>query len=167
MTTATTDMRISEPRREAGVNRWLIVAVIALAAALVGLGAWVLVDQLSTPENDATALIDETMAAINAGDAAGAASTYAEDATLNLFGDVYTSRAAIERRYADATGVGTRIERAGDVIVSGDSAVTFAEWTNDLGMSETDISVFQLEDGLIKGHWEFIADEWPPPKLDG
>lgn len=165
MATATTDMRAPTSRRAGDVNRWLVAAVLVLAAALVGFGAWVIVDRVAAEQSDFSALLDENMAAINEGDAAAAAANYTEDATLDMFGDVHTGRRAIEGRLQDAIGVGTHVERVGDVTVNGEYAVAFAEWTNDLGMSGSDLGVFQLEDGLIKGHWEFLLDEWPPSGL--
>ena len=57
--------------RRPHANLWL-VAVVALAAALMALGAWVVVDRYAGAggvTQDATALIDDFNAAINAGDA--------------------------------------------------------------------------------------------------
>ena len=70
------------------MNPWL-VAVVVLAAALVGLGAWVVIDQtrsssatqdLASPE--VTAMLNARVAAINRFDAAAIAAFYTQDAVM-------------------------------------------------------------------------------------
>ena len=50
-------------------NRWLILAVVVLLAALVALGAWLLVDNFVT--SDVEALIDDYNAAYGTNDSRG------------------------------------------------------------------------------------------------
>lgn len=88
-------------------------------------------------------------------------------ATTNIFGEIFTGREAIQGRIQSTIDVGTQIERVSDVITNGEFATTFTEWTNELGQGGTDMSVFQLENGLIKGHWEFLLPDWPPTELGG
>lgn len=74
-------------RHRVHVNPWL-VAVIVLAAALVALGAWVLIDQTrssSTPGQaspEVAAMIHNLTAAWNRYDAEATASFYARDAVM-------------------------------------------------------------------------------------
>lgn len=168
MTTVTTPMRApAEPGRVTHVNHWLVAAVIVLAAALAGLGAWALADRLSDSESTAAVLVDDVVAGINAGDASAAAADYAEDATASMYGDELTGTQAIEGWLQNAIDAGTQIERVSDVIVDGEYATAYFHWTNDLGMDGSDLSVFRLQDGLIAGQWSFYLNDWPPDELGG
>lgn len=164
MTTVTTDMKApAAQKRAGGVNRRLVVAVAALAAVLVGLGAWVLVDRLSGGGTDEiTALVDRNLAAMNAADAAAAAATYTEDAVINLFGEEHYGRQEITASLQGVIDVGTQLHRVSDVAANGEYVSFFHEWTNELGMEGADLSVMQIENGLIAAHWEFNLREWPP-----
>ena len=69
--------------RSGGVNRWLVVAVVVLAAALVALGVWVIVDR-NAGGNDDQALVDKTGAVWSSNDAAAAKELYTADAVVML-----------------------------------------------------------------------------------
>ena len=79
----------AKPVRRPHINPWL-AAVIALAAALVGLSAWVVVDRstssstsahgLASPE--AATMLRDRLAALNSGDAKAISAFYARNAVL-------------------------------------------------------------------------------------
>ena len=51
------------------------------------------------------------------------------------------------------------------VATNGEYAAYVVEWTNELPgppNSGSDLTIFQLENGKIKGHWEFYLPDWPP-----
>jgi ketosteroid isomerase-like protein len=161
MATVTTEMKVPAAPKRLHVDRWLVVAIIALAA-FVGLGAWVLVDRFAGGD-DVTALVDENLAAVSNADAAGVGATYTEDATANILGEVSNGRQEI---IAWIEGIpATQIARTSDVVTSGEYAVFFNEWTA-VGRGGADLSVMRLENGKIAGHWEFYLPNWPPLELD-
>ena len=114
------------------VNPWL-VAVIALSAALVALGAWVIVDQTgsSTTEgiasSEVAAMFDDLTVALNSGDAPAIASFYAPNAVLEerIPDPAVVTRGSGqigERMSFLVNTYGLRIESTGPVIVLGDTA---------------------------------------------
>ncbi len=112
-----------------------------------------------------TALLDKTLAAVSRGDAAAVGAAFTEDATENIFGTVLTGRQEIMADIQSTHESGTRIERVSEVATNGEYVAFFTEWTNELPSppnSGSDLSVFQLENGKIKGHWEFYLPDWPP-----
>ncbi len=117
-------------------NRWLIGAVVVLAAVLVAVGTWAIVDRSSAPEaapaptpDPRTAVIDALSAAWSGADSGAVAGFYADNAVFTTeSGAVYEGRDAIvglkdssglqvarvsgvigQRRYAAAV---TRVENA-------------------------------------------------------
>ena len=139
------------------VNPWL-VAVVGLAAALIGLGAWVLVDRYAgggSATEDATALIDQAEAAWNTGDASVIPTLYTSDATVVALGNTYTGATAIAQTVASMHGAGFSLQRVAPITLSGDFASTWGE-ISGAGMPKTPaLAVFQLEDGKIAREWAF------------
>jgi ketosteroid isomerase-like protein len=68
------------------VNRWLVIAVVVLAAALVALGGWVIIDRY-VGGNDDQALVDTMATVWTNNDVAAAKELYAADAVVMLPGD--------------------------------------------------------------------------------
>lgn len=139
------------------VNRWL-VAVVGLAAALIGLGTWVLVDRYAggtSATQDATTLINKAEAAWNTGDANAIATLYTSDATVVALGDTYTGATAIARTVAGLHAAGFSLQRVAPVTFSGDFATTWGE-ISGAGIAKTPaLAVFQLKDGKIVREWAF------------
>mgnify|MGYP003562181239 CR=1 FL=1 len=95
------------------INPWL-VAVIALAAALVALGSWVLVDRYTggdSATSDATTLIDKFNAAGNAGDASALAALVTSDVVMRSEGSVITGAEALGAAATSASAGGLKVER--------------------------------------------------------
>jgi len=125
-------MHIGRPH----VNPWL-VAVVLLTAALVAFGAWVVVDRVTTsptapapsstpglasPETDA--ILEDRLAALNAGDAEAVSAFYTSDAVLEERDVtppvVTTGSEQIGRRIAGLVNTfGMQLERASPVIEFG------------------------------------------------
>jgi hypothetical protein len=145
-------------------NLWLI-AVIGLAAALVGLGSWVLVDRYAGgggATEDATTLIDDFWAAVNTHDMEAAAAMLAPDAVY-WDGDAIVGRNNI-RLAMEGTPADYRVERIAPVIVADDEvggvfATTYVKESYILGPAP---NVFQLKDGKILRIWEFEVGATPP-----
>lgn len=146
--------RIDLPRRH--VSLWL-VAVIGLAAALIGLAAWVLVDRYAgtDPAAEATALVDEWNAAVNAENSADAlAPLITSDFEARTSGNFFTG----DEFLAAATHqVGA--ERIAPVTVEGDFAMTYSTLSVRPG---THLTVFQFEEGKILRFWSFQLGSTPP-----
>jgi len=102
-TTTTTEERTGHP--DAG-NRTLKAIVIVLTVALVGLGAWVIIDRTSTPD---TALSDDVAQVWD--DYVDAWSDYDGDAFLELTTDGYTF--VSEMGTASAASQAAAINRSG------------------------------------------------------
>lgn len=144
---------------------WVIVGV--LAAALVALGAWVVVDRYTGPEQDATALIDDVAAAMSNGDADALRSLYTSDAVIV---DPFTSTGettavglkAITDLVPQAVAEGFALERIAPVTVEGDFATTFLRWSTNSGQGGTVVGVYQLKDGKILREWALQPGLTPP-----
>jgi hypothetical protein len=148
------------------VNPWL-VAVIALAAALVALGAWVIVDQTRTSTTEGVApsevqtMLDDQLVAFNSGDAAALASFYAANAVLeerNLDPAIVTrgSEQIGERIAFFVNTAGMRIESAGPAVVLGD---TVARAERFPGETVGYMVVFKLDaNGKIAHQWVMPAE---------
>lgn len=137
------------------VNPWL-VAVIALAAALIALGSWVIVDHYTGGDSatqDATTLIDKFDAAGNAGDAKALAALLTNDVVMRSEGNILTGAQDLQDAAAASAG-SLRVERIAPVTVEGDFASTFIRAT-EAGSDRTLIAVYQFEDGKISRLWGF------------
>lgn len=147
--------------RRPHVSYWL-VAVIALAAALVALGAWVLVDRYAGGDSatqDATTLIDDLNAAFSTGDANAIPSLYASNAVMRSFGvgETYAGVKAIRTNAGCCT-----IERLAPVTVEGEYATSFMRIAAPGWPTVMSISVFQIKDGKIVRQWNFVPGQTSP-----
>lgn len=140
----------------AHVNPWL-VAVIGLAAALVALGAWVLVDRYTggdTATQDATTLIDDFSAASSARDGTAAAALLTSDAVLWQTGEtVATGKEEIANLISGQAGLS--VERIAPVTINGDYATTFVRFSAAGLPTVPMLSVYQIKDGKIARIWAF------------
>lgn len=140
------------------INRWLILAVVVLLAALVALGAWLLIDNLVT--SDIERLVLDANTALNAGD---------DDAYVALHSPDVVFRTVIDGEhntvYQSETGLLSWVgglwdtwhsDITGDVVVDGD----FATFPNTVGWISPDgveggyegVHVFRVEEGLVVEH---------------
>lgn len=147
------------------VNLWL-VAVVGLAAALIGLGSWIVVDRTTGgggATHDATTLIDNLGTAFSTGDPAAIASYYANDAVIWSMGATYTGLKAI-RGLADGSFTAERIAPVTVVEnANGTFASTFVKLTDvGGGTTGTTVSVFQIKDGKVLRQWNFQPGSTPP-----
>jgi hypothetical protein len=147
--------------RRPHASLWLI-AVVVLAAALVALGAWVIVDRTSGGDSatqDATALADKFDAAFNARDANALAALMTKDVEMRSLGDTAFGNETI------ADGIASfaisQVERVSSVMVHGDFATWFVRY-KEPGRAGTFLSVFQLKDGKILRMWGFEPGVTPP-----
>jgi hypothetical protein len=149
---------------------WLI-AVVALAAALIGLASWVIVDQTSSPTTPAVkpvpalapakvvAMLDARFAALNSNAKRSFAQYYSPDTTFHDFGvtppieakgraNVVSLMEGYSRMWALADA---RIARTSEVIQSGPFVA------NSLRLGDTrGIAVYELdEQGKIANQWAF------------
>jgi hypothetical protein len=136
-----------------------LVAIVVLAAALVGLGAWVAVDRLTggatpTATNDATTLIDNELAYTSAGNVNAALALYTPDATVWRDGGVpFTGTVQIRNLIKVANGWGPfAATRIAPVNVAGAWATTYYQRPY---LNKPVLAVFQLRDGKIFREWDF------------
>ena len=141
---------------------WVVVGL--LAAALVALGAWVIVDRYTGPEADATALIDDLAAAWSNGDVDAIKGLYANDVVYKepLSGGTTSGLSALIAEVPEAVAVGFTMERVAPVTVEGDFATTFVHYTPTVVGQSTVVAVFQLEDGKIVREWPLQPGVTPP-----
>jgi SnoaL-like domain len=149
--------------RRPHANPWL-VAVVGLAAALVGLGAWVLVDRSTGgggATQDATALIDDFNAAVNAPDSGAVKALMAKGVVMVSLGDTHVGADAVAKQLTGAASMGLRVERIAPVNVVGQYATTFDKYTSG---RETGVmlAVFQVKDGKILRIWGMQPPVMPP-----
>ncbi len=141
------------------VNASLLV-IVALAAALIGLAAWVVVDRTtgtSSATSDATTLIDNLFGDVSAGNVASASALFTSDAVVWQSGSTQaTGMAQIRKQIAGAKPSGFTITRTAPVSVRGDIAVTQSNAAASVaGMHWRGIDVFQLRNGKIAREWDF------------
>jgi hypothetical protein len=142
------------------------VAVVVLAAAVVGLGAWVVVDSVTgggdSATKDATALTDDFSAAAMANDGATAMTMMTADAVLWSNGDVISGAKA----WADeiTTTPTLTLERLAPVTVEGEYATTFVSYgVPGAGLEpRTSVFVYQLREGKIARLWIFLPGVTAP-----
>ena len=134
-------------------NRWLAIGLVLALAALAGLGAWLLVDNLT--QTDYEAVIDDFFAAMNSGDGPGAAALFTEDgAFVDPFGLEYAGKLNITSVVDDMPGR-LQSEITGDTTTSG-AYVAVPEKALFLGLDYEGFSVVEFEGRLIK-RWVVMA----------
>lgn len=143
-------------------NRWLVIAVVVLALALLALGAWVIFDQASQPETAATAevesLYDDYLAAWMDSDADAFIELGTDDFVFTSFGMTFSQS---EQAASVAMSGNPVFERVGDLVVMGDGPayfVTAAEKITVRGTEYFGVSAYRIvetEDGLriAEHHW--------------
>lgn len=141
-----------------------LVAAVGLAAALIGLSAWALVDRYagsSSATENATALIDEFNAASSHGDSKAIAALFTGNAVLYQNGDSLAGAKAIGKMIASQPGLD--VKRIAPVSVSGKYATTFIHFSSLGGLVRSlQLSAFMLEDGKIARAWGFRIGLTPP-----
>jgi len=109
---------------EKRTHRYLVVAVLVLAAALIGLVAWMVYDNSTTSETATTDEIDQLM-----DDYTAAWNSYDGDAFLALATEVFTTRMpdgtvldaeAQASSIASSSSIGWHVDTVGDRMMSGD-----------------------------------------------
>ena len=142
-------------------NRWLILAVVVLLAALVALGAWLLIDNFVT--SDVEALIDDYHVAYGNNDADEWASLLTDDFVFTDInaGNTYEG-AAFEANVARNLMLGWEAEMLGPLSVNGNwvsvpQLVSFGGFTDLEGFS-----VFEIEGDRIKQHIAAFAPQQLP-----
>ena len=146
------------------VNLWL-VAVVVLAATLVGLGTWVLVGRYAggggAAQNAAT-LIDGSNTAISNADAAALASFYTPNAVITRDdGGVTAGAEAIRGLVPMTQALDYKVWRVAPVSVEGDFATTFLQYTSTISEG-IEPAVYQLREGKILRMWFFKLGGTPP-----
>jgi ketosteroid isomerase-like protein len=155
-----TTMRVPEVGTAPPVHRhlttalWIVVGV--LAAALVALGAWMVVDRYTGAEADATALVDDVAAAWSSYDADGIRAGYTTDAALvTAWGSSFTGMDELIGNVETSMSMGFDVERIAPVTVEGDYAMTFMRYSTSAGEEGTLATIFQLRDGMVARQWDF------------
>ena len=131
-----------------------LVAIVGLAAALVGLGTWVLVDRYtggSTSTENAATLIDKVNRAYDNVDTNAIGALYAPNAVLVSLGTTYTGIDAI-KAVAREDFTPTRVA---PVTTDGEFATTFVRLSKGTTVGPTTLSVFQIRNGKIVRQWNF------------
>ena len=128
------------------INPWL-VAVLVLAAGLVALGAWTILDRSTEPKPAAAQIVDDLNAAVNAGDADAIRALFTPDAVFQVStGENITGLDNVVNTALIPYAVRLRLERVGPVATAGNSAASFVKVSGTGGM---ELFVLQLEDGKI------------------
>jgi hypothetical protein len=145
--------------RRLHVNPWL-VAVVVLAAALVGVGAWLLVDRYTGSDSatkEATTLIDNVNTAFTTNDASALPTYFASNAVIRSLGQEYVGLNAIQ-----SLASGTwQVERIAPVTVNGEYATTYLRLTAG-DQAGTSVTTFQIKDGKIVRQWGFALGTTSP-----
>lgn len=148
--------------RRPRVKPWL-VAVVGLAAALIGLASWVIVDRYaggSSATENATTLIDKVYSEVSAGNVTAAAALYTPDAVLwQGPGDFYTGTTEIRHAVEGAKTIGFTATRIAPVTVQGEYATTY--FSTPMAAAPV-LTAFQLKDGKIFREWDFVLGGTTP-----
>ena len=149
MTTQIPEVHARRPH----INFWL-VAVIALAAGLVALGAWTLVDRYTGSNTEAAEIIDDLNTAVNAGDAEAVRELFARDAVFEMpTGEQVSGLDNVVNAALIPHGAGFQVERVAPVTAEGDFATTFLKYSN--GAEGVELLVLQFEAGKIVRLWVY------------
>jgi uncharacterized protein (TIGR02246 family) len=148
--------------RRPHIDVWVAI-VVGLAAVVIALGAWIVVDRYTGPEHDAATAIDDAATAWSAGDAASAASLYTSDAILvTAGGEQVVGTDEIAARMTNAQRYGLGFERVAPVTTEGDFATTYVRSTDPTLSNHTLLTVFEMDQGKIARQWDFELGASPP-----
>lgn len=154
----TMDKTVERPERTIETvtrnNRWLILAVVVLLAALVALGAWLLIDNFVT--SDVEALVEESQAAWTSFDFEAWSATVTDDYTeFDAPAENTYSMASMETRMSSFESWGFTVEDLGPMTVNGNwvSIPQRVQFTIPGGDGFEGISVYEIEGDLIKRHF--------------
>jgi len=132
------------------INKWLILAVAVLVAALAGIGAWLAISQFAT--SDIEQLVIDSNVAVNDGDVEAYLALHSTDTVFRTVLDgsvtVYEGEDEV-RDWMNLLFNDWNSEIAGDIVVEGEY-VTFpntVSWGGQAGYEG--ISVVRVQDGLI------------------
>jgi hypothetical protein len=151
-------------------NPWLGV-VIALVAALVGLGAWVIVDQTSSSTSEGLAppevatMLENRIAAFDRADGRAAAAFYTEDAIMQEedIGLTTTGRDQIAARLQYLMNAGLRMKTIGAPIQSGRFVGEAVRFYDSSGTARGEgVLAFELDKNSGK-----IAHQWVTAEVRG
>jgi hypothetical protein len=157
-TTYAPDIHIRRPH----VNLWAVV-LVGLAALVIGLATWIVVDQYTGAEHDAATVIDNAAAAWTTGDESSVASLYTSDAILvTARGEQVIGTDAIAARMTNAPRYGLGFERVAPVTTEGDFATTYVSSTDPTLTEQMLLTVFELDQGKIARQWDFALGVTPP-----
>jgi len=144
----------STPSQHTHVVRWLVLAVVLLSAAVIALGAWVVVDQAGTTGNDSQALVDDLANAWSSYDAKAITTLYAPNAVItNPDGSVFVGIDSILGALRAYKLQGFTVEPVGKVAVNGEYTATFFRISDGTEVLEV-LSLLQVRDGKIVRHWD-------------
>jgi hypothetical protein len=149
------------------------VAVIALAAALVGLGIWVLLDRttssatpgLASPE--VASMLEDRLAALNSGDAEAISTFYTANAVLEErdVTPARVTRGSVAIGNAIATYVnsyGLQVERVSPIIQTGRGVAEATIYPSDPTLGWTLVYLLDRESGKITHQWVLPAQDIAP-----
>jgi hypothetical protein len=150
-------------------NPWL-VAVIALVAALVALGAWVVVDQTRSSSTEGLAspkvasMLEDRLAALNSGDAEAISSFYTANAVLEErdVTPVRVTRGRVAIGDTIATYVnsfGLQVERVSPIIQTGRSVAEATVFPGDPTLGWTLVYLLDRDSGKITHQWVLPAQD--------
>jgi len=139
--------------------RWLVLAVVLLAAAVVALGAWVVVDQTGTTGNDSQTLVNDLTSAWSTYDAKAITSLYAPNAVITeADGTADTGIDAILGALGGFKLLGLSVEPVGKVAVNGEYTATFVRFSD----GKEALTLLQVRNGKIVRHWDLGPGTTPP-----
>jgi hypothetical protein len=147
------------------INAWL-VAVVGLAAGLIALGSWVLVDRYTGggAAHDATTVLDNFYAAVSSPahtDAATITPLVTSDAVFWTNGDKSVGARQIGDDIAGTPGL--HVQRIAPVTVWGSFATTYIRFSVPMaGINGPMVEVVQLKNGKIFRLWDFALGVTPP-----
>jgi hypothetical protein len=152
----------STPSQPTHLVRWLVLAVVLLAAAVVTLGAWVVVDQTGTTGNDNQALVNDLANAWSTYDATAITTLYAPNAAItNPDGSSFAGIDAILGALGTYKLFKTNVEPIGKAAVNGDYTATFFRISDGTEVLEV-LTLLQVKNGKIVRHWDFGPGFTPP-----
>jgi hypothetical protein len=142
-------------------------AIIGLAAALIGLGSWVLVDRHTGgggATQKATTLLDNFYTAVSSpkrADATTITRLLTSDAVFWTNGDESVGARAIGNDNAQTPGL--NVKRIAPVTVWGNFAATYIQFSVPaFGLNGPMVEIVQIKDGRIFRLWDFALGVTPP-----